>query len=105
MRGALLSSSVHQGMMNRLLMQLQLASCGSTCTLLPPRTGSTHLDRKADHLHRLVVLIQTLDPLEALDPLRTTRGSLLPLELEILHRIATVFPSLPTRIGGHRPDD
>src|SRR6266581_2804194 len=48
--GALLSSSVHQGMMNRLLMQLQLASCGSARTLLPHRTGSTHLDWKADHL-------------------------------------------------------
>src|SRR5260370_18295827 len=101
--GALLSSPVHQGVMDRLLMQLQLASCGSSRTLLPHRTGSTHLDRKADHLHRLVVLIQALDPREALDPLRTARRSLLPLELEILYRIATVFPRLPTRIGRDPP--
>src|SRR5260370_11267002 len=63
--GALLSSSVHQGVMDRLLMQLQLASCGSVRTLLPHRTGSTHLDRKADHLHRLLALIPPLDPREA----------------------------------------
>src|SRR5260370_24666277 len=103
MRGALLSSSVHQGMMNRLLMQLQLASCGSSRTLLPHRTGSTHLDRKADHLHRLVVLIQALDPREALDPLRTPRRSLLPLALEILYPIATVFPTSPTRLRAPPP--